>query len=87
VKFLVFEYRYDFRFNISIRSLSLSLSGCGFLGIYHVGVVSCLTKYAPGLLQNRVTGASAGALAAALGLCNADLGKLWNRINSDFEAF
>lgn len=49
------------------QDLNLTFSGCGFLGIYHLGVVSCLKENAPGLLR-RVKcygGASAGALAAA----------------------
>ena len=55
--------------------MNLSFAGCGFLGIYHVGVSACLRKYAPELLVERIAGASAGALAAACLLCDADLGK------------
>jgi len=54
----------------------LSFSGCGFLGIYHVGVASCCKEYAPHLVAQKVAGASAGALVACalitdccLGLC------------------
>jgi len=54
----------------------LSFSGCGFLGIYHVGVASCCREYAPHLVAQKVAGASAGALVACalitdrcLGLC------------------
>ena len=57
------------------NNVCMSFAGCGFLGIYHVGVASCLRKFAPELLQNKIAGASAGALAAALLLCNADLGE------------
>jgi len=45
---------------------NFSFAGCGFLGIYHVGVTTCLKKYAPHLLVDKVSGASAGALAALL---------------------
>ncbi|KAG0415907.1 hypothetical protein HPB47_006935 [Ixodes persulcatus] len=47
--------------------MNLSFSGCGFLGIYHVGVASAFKEYAPHCLS-KIAGASAGALAAA-GLC------------------
>ena len=48
------------------QDLNLTFSGCGFLGIYHLGVVSCLKENAPSLLK-RVKcygGASAGSFAA-----------------------
>ena len=49
-------------------ALNLSFCGCGFLGMYHLGVASCLVKHGPGFLASvdRVAGASAGALIAAL---------------------
>lgn len=50
-----------------VQDLNLTFSGCGFLGIYHLGVVSCLKENAPALLK-RVKcygGASAGSFAAA----------------------
>ncbi|XP_076454029.1 patatin-like phospholipase domain-containing protein 4 [Babylonia areolata] len=49
-------------------TLNVSLCGCGFIGVYHLGVVSCLLKHGPSFLArvDRVAGASAGALAAAL---------------------
>ncbi|XP_064423445.1 patatin-like phospholipase domain-containing protein 2 isoform X2 [Latimeria chalumnae] len=45
---------------------SISFAGCGFLGIYHVGVASCLREHAPYLVENakNICGASAGALTA-----------------------
>ena len=55
---------------------NLSFAGCGFLGIYHVGVAACLKKYAPHLVVNKASGASAGAIAACCLLCDAPLGKL-----------
>lgn len=54
--------------------MNFSFAGCGFLGIYHVGVASCLKKYAPNLLVNKISGASAGALAAVCLLCDSPLG-------------
>lgn len=55
--------------------MNFSFAGCGFLGIYHVGVAACLKKYAPNLLVNKTSGASAGSLAAVCLLCDAPLGK------------
>ncbi|KAF7249581.1 hypothetical protein EG68_09311 [Paragonimus skrjabini miyazakii] len=50
---------------------NLSFAGCGFLGLYHVGVCSCLRRCAPHLYHNRpISGASAGAIAAACLLCD-----------------
>lgn len=48
------------------QAFNLTFSGCGFLGIYHIGVMSCLQENAAGFLK-RVKcfgGASAGAFAA-----------------------
>lgn len=46
----------------------MSFAGCGFLGIYHIGVASCLLEKAPYLLKGatKLYGASAGALTAAV---------------------
>ncbi|KAH8331945.1 hypothetical protein KR067_004363, partial [Drosophila pandora] len=52
---------------------SVSFAGCGFLGIYHVGVAVCLRQHAPQLLLERIGGASAGALAACCLLCDLPL--------------
>ncbi|KAH8338152.1 hypothetical protein KR059_010127, partial [Drosophila kikkawai] len=57
---------------IKIRR-SLSFAGCGFLGIYHVGVAVCLRQHAPHLLLERIAGASAGALAACCLICDLPL--------------
>jgi predicted acylesterase/phospholipase RssA len=54
--------------------MNLSFAGCGFLGIYHVGVAGCFKKYAPHLLLNNISGASAGAIAACSLLCDLPLG-------------
>uniref|UniRef100_A0A1B6L7K1 triacylglycerol lipase n=1 Tax=Graphocephala atropunctata TaxID=36148 RepID=A0A1B6L7K1_9HEMI len=52
------------------RKMNLSFAGCGFLGIYHVGVAVCFKKYAPHILLNRISGASAGGIAACFLLCD-----------------
>lgn len=51
------------------RGENLSFSGCGFLGIYHVGVASSFNQYAPHLSNHKVSGTSAGALAAVALIC------------------
>ncbi|XP_055045800.2 patatin-like phospholipase domain containing 3 isoform X1 [Misgurnus anguillicaudatus] len=47
---------------------NLSFAGCGFLGIYHIGVASCLLEQAPYLVRGatKIYGASAGALTASV---------------------
>jgi len=52
----------------------LSFSGCGFLGIYHVGVASCCREYAPHLVADKIAGASAGALVACALITDCCLG-------------
>ena len=34
--------------------MNLSFAGCGFLGLYHLGVVSCIKTYAPQLYIHKV---------------------------------
>ncbi|KAG9352355.1 hypothetical protein JZ751_020768 [Albula glossodonta] len=56
---------------------NISFAGCGFLGIYHVGVASCLQEQAPFLVENarHIYGASAGALTASALVSGACLGQ------------
>lgn len=56
--------------------MNLSFAGCGFLGIYHVGVAVCFKKYAPHLLLGKISGASFGAISACALLCDLPIGKL-----------
>ena len=44
--------------------MNLSFAGCGFMGVYHIGVVSCFREFAPHVLKNKVAGSSAGASRA-----------------------
>ncbi|QQP38701.1 Uncharacterized protein FKW44_019357, partial [Caligus rogercresseyi] len=39
---------------------NLSFAGCGFLGIYHVGVSAAMRQYAPHLIFDKISGASQG---------------------------
>ncbi|XP_013421717.1 patatin-like phospholipase domain-containing protein 2 [Lingula anatina] len=72
--------------------MNISFSGCGFLGIYHVGVASCFRVHAPHLISDpdfKVLGASAGALAAVCLVTNCPLGEVtsyWLRITSKARA-
>ena len=51
----------------------LSFSGCGFQGLYHIGVASCIKKHAPYLFEGKVAGCSAGGLIAACAICECPL--------------
>ncbi|XP_076311878.1 patatin-like phospholipase domain-containing protein 2 [Tachypleus tridentatus] len=55
--------------------MNLSFAGCGFLGIYHVGVASCFREYTSNVLVGKTAGASAGALAACCLICEVPLGE------------
>lgn len=48
--------------------MNLSFAGCGFHGMYHLGVISCLQRHGKSIMQNICCygGASAGSLAATL---------------------
>ena len=56
--------------------LNLSFSGCGFLGIYHIGVICAFKEHAPEVLENQMAGCSAGALAAACTMSGCCLGQM-----------
>uniref|UniRef100_A0A8B9JW03 PNPLA domain-containing protein n=1 Tax=Astyanax mexicanus TaxID=7994 RepID=A0A8B9JW03_ASTMX len=53
---------------LSVGGWNISFAGCGFLGVYHIGVASCLLEQAPYLIKgaNKIFGASAGALTASV---------------------
>ncbi|XP_059080017.1 uncharacterized protein LOC131878136 [Tigriopus californicus] len=46
------------------RNLNISFAGCGFLGIYHLGVAAAFSHFLPDCQYDKLCGASAGALAA-----------------------
>ena len=58
------------------KKFNFSFAGCGFLGIYQVGVASCIQKYTPHLVKEKASGASAGAIAATLLICDASIDKV-----------
>ncbi|XP_060068217.1 patatin-like phospholipase domain-containing protein 2 [Ylistrum balloti] len=56
--------------------MNFSFAGCGFLGIYHVGVASCLKQHVPHLVDSvKFGGASAGAIVACCLMCDCCLGE------------
>ena len=61
--------------NIDFQNLNISFNGCGFLGIYHIGVATALRTYVPDFRIENVSGASAGALAAVALLAGVSTGK------------
>lgn len=54
--------------NVSVLPTAISFSGCGFLGVYHIGVIRCIQKYGDNLFKQltKFGGVSAGSLAAAV---------------------
>ncbi|CAB0036130.1 unnamed protein product [Trichogramma brassicae] len=60
--------------------MNLSFAGCGFLGIYHVGVAVCFKRYAPHLLLDKISGASAGAIAACCLLCDLPIADMTSQL-------
>lgn len=61
---------------MSDNGITFSFAGCGFLGIYQIGVASCLHQQVPHLLENaKFAGASAGAIIACCLICDVPMGK------------
>lgn len=56
--------------------INLSFSGCGFLGVYHIGVICAFKEHAPEVLENKMAGCSAGSLAAACAMSGCCLGQM-----------
>lgn len=52
-------------YDANFSPINLSLCGCGFLGVYHVGVISAFKEFAPYVLDGKMAGCSAGSLVAA----------------------
>ena len=44
-------------------NVNVSFAGCGFLGIYHLGVITAFQHFAPNLKFESICGASAGSIA------------------------
>ena len=63
------------RDDFDFENLNVSFNGCGFLGIYHVGVACALQYYLPNMRFKNICGASAGAMAAVCLIAGVPLGK------------
>jgi len=49
-------------------ALDVSFAGCGFLAMYHVGVLACFSKYRRHVRIMRALGASSGSVMALAAL-------------------
>merc|ERR1712179_713093 len=58
---------------VNSDKICLSFAGCGFTGVYHIGVASCLKLCAPQLLRNKIGGSSSGAMCALALTCDVPL--------------
>ena len=58
-----------------VGRVNLAFAGCGFLGLYHTGVVAALRTNGSRFLEkvDRYSGASAGSLHALMLACNIPL--------------
>ncbi len=70
------------------RRLEISFGGCGFLGVYHVGVGKCVVDHAPHLFDEfqGFYGASAGSLSAVCAACKSDPMVPYKWVKKTFEA-
>lgn len=68
--------------------MNLSFCGCGFLAVYHLGVAKALLQHGQGLLSQiqKVSGASAGALAGALLVIKPEAMERGRKFNFDLAA-
>ena len=72
----------------SKRKLEISFGGCGFLGVYHIGVGKCVKDHAPYLFDEfeGFYGASAGAITAVCAACQSDPMVPYKWVKKTFEA-
>ena len=63
------------RENFDVENLNISFNGCGFLGMYYVGVAGALNHYLPNMKIKNICGASAGAMAAVCLIAGVPSGK------------
>lgn len=70
------------------KRLKMSFGGCGFLGVYHIGVGKCVIDHAPHLFDEfqQFYGASAGAITAVWAACKLDAMVAYKWVKKTFEA-
>ena len=68
--------------------MEISFGGCGFLGVYHIGVGKCFEDKAKHLLNkfSGYYGASAGAICAAFAACKCDPMDSYKWVKKTMEA-
>lgn len=68
--------------------MEISFGGCGFLGVYHVGVGKCVVDHCPHLFDefSGFYGASAGAITAVCAACRSDPMVPYKWVKKTFEA-
>ena len=69
------------------KTLQMSFGGCGFLGVYHVGVGKCVVDHAPHLFSefDGFYGASAGAITAVCAACRSEPMVPYKWVRKTFE--
>ena len=72
--------------NFDVENLNISFNGCGFLGVYHVGVACALRHYMPNMRIRNICGASAGAMAAVCLVAGVPSGMFHQNTISDFTS-
>ena len=63
------------RENFDVENLNISFNGCGFLGMYYVGVAGALNHYLPNMKIKNICGASAGAMVSVCFIAGVPSGK------------
>ena len=64
----------------------MSFGGCGFLGVYHLGVAKCIVDLAPHIFDEfGFYGASAGAMTAVGAVCKCDPMVAYKWVKQMFE--
>ena len=61
--------------NFDVENLNISFNGCGFLGLYYVGVAGALNHYLPNMKIKNICGASAGAMVSVCFIAGVPSGK------------
>ena len=67
---------------------SISFGGCGFIGVYHIGVLKCIQERVRSLMDwlQDFYGTSAGAVMATYAACKIDAMLAYKSVKKTFEA-
>lgn len=72
----------DLLMDLDMTCLNMSFGGCGFMGIYHVGVAAAFRTFLPMAHFGTLAGCSAGALAAVCLLGDINPSKFKDAVDS-----